>query len=215
MAFGPAGRRVVVEEGLTGVECSLLALCDGSRVVPLAPARDFKRVGDGDTGPNTGGMGAYSGLVEIDDRTVQSLLEVAVEPLVAALRAAGIEYRGVLYAGLMLTPEGPRVLEYNVRFGDPETQVVLPRLASDPVGLLRGVAEGRLSEFPASSRTPRSVWCWPRRGTRDHIAPGTSSPASVPTGSWPSQCRAPPSSTPERPGTALGGSSPPAGGCSG
>ena len=149
-AFGDAGRRVVVEEGLAGTECSLLALCDGRRVVPLAPAQDFKRVGDGDTGPNTGGMGAYSGVPGIDEAMVDRLMDEAVEPLAHRLRTAGIDYRGVLYAGIMLTPDGPRVLEYNVRFGDPETQVVMPRLADDPVELLRRVAEGSLG-----SRAPR------------------------------------------------------------
>lgn len=149
-AFGPAGRRVVVEEGLTGPECSLLVLCDGRRVVPLAPARDAKRLGDGDTGPNTGGMGAFSPVPDVDDGLVDELMAVAVEPLVGALRARGIDYRGVLYAGLMLTPEGPRVLEYNVRFGDPETQAVLPRLNEDLVGLLAAAAAGHLPD--ASSR---------------------------------------------------------------
>ena len=147
-AFGAAGRRVVIEEFLAGEECSLLALCDGTRVVPLAPARDFKRVDDGDRGPNTGGMGAYSGLDELDDAAVGRLVEVAVEPLVRALRAVGIDYRGVLYAGLMLTDDGPKVLEYNVRFGDPETQVVLPRLTSDPVALLASAADGHLGPPP-------------------------------------------------------------------
>jgi phosphoribosylamine--glycine ligase len=147
-AFGEAGRRVVVEEGLAGPECSLLVLCDGTRVVPLAPARDSKRVGDGDTGPNTGGMGAYSPVPELDARHVDRLMDTAVEPLVAALRRHGIDYRGVLYAGLMLTDDGPRILEYNVRFGDPETQVVLPRLADDPVALLHRVAGGSLTTAP-------------------------------------------------------------------
>ncbi len=143
-AFGDAGRRVVVEEGLAGPECSLLVLCDGRRVAPLAPAQDFKRVGDGDTGPNTGGMGAYSPVPDVDAGLVDELVETAVTPLVATLRRRGIDYRGVLYAGLMLTGDGAKVLEYNVRFGDPEAQVVLPRLASDPVELLVAVAEGRL-----------------------------------------------------------------------
>ncbi len=147
-AFGAAGRRVVIEEGLVGPECSLLALCDGRRVVPLAPAQDFKRVGDGDAGPNTGGMGAYSPVPDVDDALTDRLMDEAVEPLVAALRARGIDYRGVLYAGIMLTAEGPKVLEYNVRFGDPETQVVLPRLADDPVALLMSVAEGHLGDRP-------------------------------------------------------------------
>ncbi|MGH9091225.1 MAG: phosphoribosylamine--glycine ligase [Acidimicrobiales bacterium] len=144
-AFGEAGRRVVVEEGLSGPECSLMVLCDGRRVVPLAPAQDFKRLGDGDAGPNTGGMGALSPVPEVPADLVGELVYGAVEPLVAALRARDVDYRGVLYAGLMLTPDGPRVLEYNVRLGDPEAQVLLPRLAEDPVDVLAAVAEGRLS----------------------------------------------------------------------
>jgi phosphoribosylamine--glycine ligase len=156
-AFGPAGRVVVIEEGLTGPECSLIALCDGTRAVPLVPAQDFKRVADGDRGPNTGGMGAYSPMPGIDAATVDRLMDEAVEPLVAALRARGIDYRGVLYAGLMLTPDGPRVLEYNVRLGDPEAQVVLPRLADDPVDLLVAVAEGRLTDTPRAR--PEAAVC--------------------------------------------------------
>ena len=147
-AFGEAGRRVVVEEGLAGTECSLLALCDGRRVVPLPAAQDFKRVADGDEGPNTGGMGAYSPVPAVDDRLVDRVLDEAVEPLVAALRRRGVDYRGVLYAGLMLTGDGPKVLEYNVRFGDPETQVVLPRLDDDVTGLLAEAAGGRLRSDP-------------------------------------------------------------------
>ncbi len=127
-AFGEAGRRVVVEEGLVGEECSLLVVCDGERLAALAPAQDFKRCGDDDSGPNTGGMGAYSPVPSVDEALVATLVDQAVAPLVTALRARGIDYRGVLYAGLMLTPDGPKVLEYNVRFGDPETQVVLVRL---------------------------------------------------------------------------------------
>jgi phosphoribosylamine--glycine ligase len=147
-AFGDAGRSVVIEEGLTGEECSLLVLCDGERLAPLAPSQDFKRVGDGDAGPNTGGMGAYSPVPFVDDALVARLVEEAVAPLVAVLRARGIDYRGVLYAGLMLTPEGPKVLEYNVRFGDPETQVVLPRYDGDLAAVLAEVAAGRLLTVP-------------------------------------------------------------------
>jgi phosphoribosylamine--glycine ligase len=147
-AFGPAGRQVVVEEGLVGPECSLLVLCDGERLVPLPPAQDFKRLEDGDRGPNTGGMGAYSPLPFMDGALVDQLLDQAVRPLVAALRARGIDYRGVLYAGLMLTAEGPKVLEFNVRFGDPEAQVVLPRLDCDLAGLLAEVAAGQLTTVP-------------------------------------------------------------------
>lgn len=146
-SFGEAGRRVVVEEGLSGPECSLLVLCDGRRVLPLQLAQDFKRLDDDDRGPNTGGMGAYSPLPWSPAGLLDELVETAVEPLVHALRTRGIDYRGVLYAGLMLTDDGPRVLEYNVRFGDPETQVLLPRLAPslDPVQLLAAVAGGRLT----------------------------------------------------------------------
>jgi phosphoribosylamine--glycine ligase len=148
-AFGDAGRTVVVEEGLTGPELSVLAVCDGRRAVPLAPAQDFKRVGDGDEGPNTGGMGAYSPVPAAGPAVVDEVLAKAVEPTLFALHARGIDYRGVLYAGLMLTPEGPKVLEFNVRFGDPETQAVVPRLASDLAGLLASAAAGRLAGDPA------------------------------------------------------------------
>jgi phosphoribosylamine--glycine ligase len=148
-AFGDAGRRVVVEEGLAGPECSLLALCDGRRAVPLSPARDFKRLGTHGTGPNTGGMGSYSPIEDLSPAMVGELMDTAVEPLLAALGHRGIEYRGVLYAGLMLTEAGPKVLEYNVRLGDPETQVVLPRLAGDVAGLLKAVADGALGTADA------------------------------------------------------------------
>lgn len=145
-SFGDAGRTVVIEEGLVGEECSLLVLCDGTHTVPLVPAQDFKRIGDGDFGPNTGGMGAYAPMPHVDAATVELVMETAVRPLVAELRRRGIEYRGVLYAGLMLTPDGPKVIEYNVRFGDPETQVVLPLLAGDPAELFLAVANGELAE---------------------------------------------------------------------
>ena len=148
-AFGAAGSTVVIEEGLTGPELSLLAVCDGERAVPLAPAQDFKRVGDGDAGPNTGGMGAYSPVPVAGPGVVDEVMDRAVEPTLAMLRKLGIDYRGVLYAGLMLTPEGPKVIEFNVRFGDPETQVVLPRLTSDLTTLLAQAAEGRITSEPA------------------------------------------------------------------
>lgn len=147
-AFGAAGRRVVIEEGLIGPELSLLVVCDGKRAVPLAPAQDFKRVGDGDTGPNTGGMGAYSPVPAATDAVVDDIMARAVEPTLGALRSAGIDYRGVLYAGLMLTADGPKVIEYNVRFGDPEAQVVLPRLTSDLADLLARAADGALGDEP-------------------------------------------------------------------
>ena len=148
-AFGDAGRRVVIEEGLTGPELSVLAVCDGHGAVPLAPAQDFKRIGEGDVGPNTGGMGAYSPVPVAGADVVDQVMDQAVLPTLGELRRQGIEYRGVLYAGLMLTPQGLRVLEYNVRFGDPEAQVVLPRLRSDLADLLAAAAAGSQEETPA------------------------------------------------------------------
>jgi phosphoribosylamine--glycine ligase len=127
---------VVAEEFLEGEELSLLALCDGENVVPMAPAQDYKRIGDGDEGPNTGGMGSYSPVPGIDAARAAELAGEVHEPIVRALRERGTAYRGVLYAGLMLTADGPKVLEFNCRFGDPETQAVLPRLRTDFVGAL-------------------------------------------------------------------------------
>lgn len=147
-AFGDAGRTVVIEEGMTGPELSILAVCDGQRAVALSPAQDFKRVGDGDRGPNTGGMGAYSPVPGVDAAMVDDVMERFVDPTLATLRGRGIDYRGVLYAGLMLTPDGPKMLEYNVRFGDPEAQVVLPRLTSSLYGLLAEAAAGQLTSTP-------------------------------------------------------------------
>jgi phosphoribosylamine--glycine ligase len=134
--FGVGGVSAVVEERLVGEELSLLALCDGVRAVPMASARDFKRIFDGDLGPNTGGMGSYSPVAGIDAARVQELAAAVHQPVVDLMRARGAPFHGVLYAGLMLTESGPRVLEYNVRFGDPETQAVLPRLRSDLLELL-------------------------------------------------------------------------------
>ncbi len=148
VAFGDAGRTLVIEEGLTGPEVSVLAVCDGTTAVPLSPAQDFKRVGDGDAGPNTGGMGAYSPVPVADDAVIDAVMNEGVLPTLAHLRSIGIDYRGVLYAGLMLTPTGPKMLEYNVRFGDPETQVVLPRLTSDLGELLASAAAGSLGAPP-------------------------------------------------------------------
>ncbi len=148
-AFGDAGRTVVIEEGLTGPELSVLAVCDGHRAVALAPAQDFKRAHDGDQGLNTGGMGAYSPVPLAGPEVMELVMDRAVAPTLAALSARGIDYRGVLYAGLMLTPTGPKVLEYNVRFGDPETQVVVPRLRTDLAQLLAEAAAGQLRSEPA------------------------------------------------------------------
>ena len=136
---------VVLEEFLDGEELSLLALCDGVRAVPMAPAQDYKRIRDGDQGPNTGGMGSYSPVPGFDEDHARALALAAHQPIVDELRRRGTPYHGVLYAGLMMTASGPKVLEYNCRFGDPETQAILPRLRSDLLDLLeRSAREGGL-----------------------------------------------------------------------
>jgi phosphoribosylamine--glycine ligase len=132
---------VVLEEFLEGEELSLLALCDGENVVPLAPAQDYKRIFDGDRGPNTGGMGSYSPVPGFDADRVEEIADAVHRPVVAAMAERGRPFRGVLYAGLMITSDGPRVLEFNVRFGDPETQAVLPRLRSDLLDLCLAARE--------------------------------------------------------------------------
>ncbi len=144
--FGDAGLLVVLEEYLEGPECSLLAFTDGTTVLPMLTAQDHKRAFDDDQGPNTGGMGVYAPVPTIDDATLAEMVAI-LEKTVAALRADGIEYRGVLYGGFILTDEGPKVLEYNARFGDPETQVLLPLLKTDLLDVLLATAEGRLSEI--------------------------------------------------------------------
>src|SRR4051794_25461264 len=128
---------VLLEEHLEGDEVSLLALCDGERAVPMAPARDYKRIGDGDTGPNTGGMGSYSPTEDIGAERARELCARVHQPVIDELRRRGAPYHGVLYAGVMLTASGPKVLEFNCRFGDPETQAVLPRLETDLLEVLR------------------------------------------------------------------------------
>ena len=129
---------VVLEEFLEGEELSLLAICDGERAIPLAPAQDYKRIGDGDTGPNTGGMGSYSPVATVSGDLLSELSGLVHQPIVDLMKERGTPFHGVLYAGLMMTGEGPKVLEYNTRFGDPETQAVLPRLESDLVDLFLG-----------------------------------------------------------------------------
>jgi len=147
--FGKSGATVVVEERLEGAELSVLGITDGTEVIALAPARDFKRVGDGDTGPNTGGMGAYSPPLAVDGEVVDDVVNNVLRPAVRAMAASGNEFRGVLYAGVMLTKDGARTLEFNARFGDPESQVVLPRLESDFVALALSAAKGGLADHPA------------------------------------------------------------------
>jgi len=143
---GEAGTRVVLEECLKGDELSFLVLSDGERVVPLVAAQDHKRVGDGDTGPNTGGMGAYSTADIVDDKMRDWLVHHIAKPVVAGMKAEGAEYKGLLYCGLMMTARGPMVLEFNCRFGDPETQPILMRLESDLVDALEASVVGRVSD---------------------------------------------------------------------
>jgi phosphoribosylamine--glycine ligase len=143
---GKAGARVVIEECLQGDELSFLVLSDGERVAPLVAAQDHKRVGDGDTGPNTGGMGAYSYSGLIDEQMTNWLLQHVARPTIAGMKAEGMEYKGILYCGLMMTARGPQVLEFNCRFGDPETQPILMRMESDLVEAFEASIEGRVSD---------------------------------------------------------------------
>ena len=145
-AFGAAGAEVVLEEFMTGEEASFFALTDGSAILPFGSAQDHKRVGDGDTGPNTGGMGAYSPARVLTPELEAEVIDRIIRPTVDTLAAEGTPYSGVLYAGLMLTDEGPKLIEYNARFGDPECQVLMMRFDGDLVELLLSVAEGRLAD---------------------------------------------------------------------
>jgi phosphoribosylamine--glycine ligase len=143
-AFGASGQSIVIEEFMEGEEASFFALCDGDTVLPFGAAQDHKRVGDGDVGPNTGGMGAYSPAAVFTAAIEKQTLERIIMPTVRAMKARGRPFKGVLFAGLMLTTDGPKLIEYNARFGDPETQVLMMRLKSDLVPLLVGVADGAL-----------------------------------------------------------------------
>jgi phosphoribosylamine---glycine ligase len=150
--------RVVVEEHLTGYELSLLALCDGERALPLASAQDFKRIFDGDRGPNTGGMGSYSPVPAVDDERAAAICAAVHQPVVDELARRGTPFSGVLYAGLMMTADGPKVIEFNARFGDPETQAILPRLRSDLLELLEACAEpGGLAGVAPPRWDPRTA----------------------------------------------------------
>jgi phosphoribosylamine--glycine ligase len=150
-AFGDAGTTIVIEEGLDGEECSLLVLCDGQRAVPLVPAQDFKRVGENDTGANTGGMGAYAPMETMSEADVALVMASIVAPTLDELRRRRIDFRGVLYAGVMMSSHGPKLLEYNVRFGDPETEVLVPLYGADLYELLSSVASGELDVVPATN----------------------------------------------------------------
>lgn len=146
-AFGEAGSKVLIEEYLEGEEVSILAFADGKTVLPMVPAQDHKRIFEGDTGPNTGGMGAYSPVSIYTPALADQVMCEVLRPTINAMAAEGCPYQGVLYAGLMITAEGPKVLEFNARFGDPETQVVLPRLKTDLVEVMEAVIDGRLAEI--------------------------------------------------------------------
>ncbi|MGY0504883.1 phosphoribosylamine--glycine ligase [Luteimonas sp. e5] len=149
-AFGQAGSRVVIEEFLEGEEASFISMVDGEHALPMATSQDHKRVGDGDAGPNTGGMGAYSPAPVVTPEVHARIMREVVEPTVAGMRADGVPFTGFLYAGLMITPDGtPKVIEFNVRFGDPETQPVLMRLDSDLIDLLEAALDGRLDAVDA------------------------------------------------------------------
>jgi phosphoribosylamine--glycine ligase len=143
--FGKAGEKIIIEEFLQGEEASIIAITDGRDLLPLATSQDHKRAGEGDKGPNTGGMGAYSPAPVITEDLYGEIMETILRPTLEALKKENIDYRGVLYAGLMITEEGPKVLEYNVRFGDPEAQVIFPRMKADLPELLMAASRGDIS----------------------------------------------------------------------
>ena len=147
-AFGEAGSSVVVEEGMSGPEVSLLAISDGTRIVRLPPARDYKPIGEGNTGPNTGGMGSISPPADVSDELADAIVALVHRPVIDEMARRGTPFTGVLYAGLMLTPQGPKVIEFNCRFGDPETQCLLPRVDEDLIQVLIAAADGVLDERP-------------------------------------------------------------------
>ena len=155
--FGDAGRTVLVEEGLVGPEVSLLAISDGVAVARFPAARDYKPIGEGNTGPNTGGMGSVSPIPDIPDHLADELVETVHRPVIREMHRRGIPFNGVLYAGIMMTPSGPKVLEFNVRFGDPETQALLPRVEGDLGDILLAAASGGLADSPVAVSGEASV----------------------------------------------------------
>ena len=157
--FGDAGSHLVLEERLQGPEVSVFALCDGERIVLLPPAQDHKRLKEGDQGPNTGGMGAYAPAPLLDSAGLEQVRQTVLEPTVQALRQRGIDYRGVIYAGLMLTSDGPQVIEFNCRFGDPECQTLMPLLGPELARVLQACALGRLDLAPSLTIAPRCSAC--------------------------------------------------------
>jgi phosphoribosylamine--glycine ligase len=155
--FGAAGERIILEEHLVGTEASFIIFTDGNTILPAVAARDHKAVYDGDEGPNTGGMGAYSADMILPRDLQQKILEQIVRPVIQGMKAEGIPFQGILYTGLMLTPEGPKVLEFNVRMGDPEAQVILPRLQSDFSSLCEALCARRLEDYKASWKSAPAV----------------------------------------------------------
>jgi len=145
--FGDAGDKIIIEQCLVGEEASIIVLCDGEYILPLASSQDHKRVFDNDEGSNTGGMGAYSPAPIISDKSMGTILKKIIRPIVEQMYKIGSPYQGVLYAGLMITNDGPKVLEFNVRFGDPETQAILPRLQTDLVAAMQAVIDGELEKM--------------------------------------------------------------------
>ena len=189
--FGAAGRTVVVEECLSGPEISLFAFCDGEHLSNPVAAGDYKRAGDGDRGPNTGGMGSITPPLGWSGADSAKAMELVMRPTVDAMAERGTPFRGILYAGLMVTESGPRVLEFNCRFGDPEAQVILPLLVSDPIEVMMACAEGRLSEVPVEwSREARVGVVMVPAGTRAIMRPDSRS------GDWMTRCPTPGCSTP-------------------
>jgi len=186
-AFGNAGKQVVIEETLVGQEASILALVDGNTIVALESSQDHKRAGDGDTGPNTGGMGAYSPAPLVTPELMSDIERNVLVPTVHAMKLAGCPFQGLLYAGLMITNQGPRVLEFNVRFGDPEAQPVLLRLRSDLGEVLLAAADGRLAEFGPLEWDPRPSVCvvmasdgYPEKYQTGHPIQGLDQAAALP-----------------------------------
>ena len=155
--FGSAGELIIIEECLVGQECSIKVFSDGQTVVPMVPSQDYKRIGDGDTGDNTGGMGCYSPVPAVGKQTFDYIVDELIKPTTEAMAAEGCPYVGALYAGCILTDQGPKMLEYNCRFGDPETQVVVPLLDADLVEILQATVEGRLDEIEISWKRERCV----------------------------------------------------------
>ncbi len=155
--YGSAGQTVIIEECLVGQECSIKVFTDGETVVPMVPSQDYKPIGDGDVGPNTGGMGCYSPVPAVDNEVFDYIVNQLITPTIQAMAAEGTPYVGTLYAGCILTEQGPKLLEYNCRFGDPETQVVLPRLDGDLVEILQATVEGRLDEVDIQWTQDRCV----------------------------------------------------------